>query len=82
MSNTESTDPYANVLDNYLRYISNLEQNPRNDPKIVAYIKRVWRREMTKHPTIFAKVFSDDPKLFEEAKREVAVVLYKMEHPS
>jgi hypothetical protein len=37
---------------------------------------------MIQHPTIFAKAFSDDPALLEEAKREVAFLLYEMEHPS
>jgi len=88
MSNTNNNntsinnDPYANVLDNYLRYISNLERNPRNDQRVAAEIKRRWQREMTKHPIIFMKAFSGDPRLLEEAKREVAVMLYRMEHPS
>jgi hypothetical protein len=70
------------VLYNYLRYISNLEQNPRNDPKVVTEIKRRWRREMVKHPRWFIMGFSDNPQLLEEVKREVAVMLYRLEHPS
>jgi hypothetical protein len=36
---------------------------------------------MTKHPTIFVKALSNDPKLLEDAKREVARQIYEMEHP-
>jgi hypothetical protein len=30
-----------NAVDNFLRYINNLKQNPRNDPQAVAEIERV-----------------------------------------
>jgi hypothetical protein len=36
---------------------------------------------MINRPQVFMKYFSDDPKLVEEAKREVAHRLYEMEHP-
>jgi hypothetical protein len=81
-NNNNDKDQYANVLDNYLKYISNLEANPRNDRAVIAELERRWRREMVKHPTIFAKCFSDNPSLLEEAKREVAFLLYQMDHPS
>ncbi len=82
INDNNDNNPYANVLDNYLKYISNLERNPRNDPRVVQEIKRRWRRCMVKHPTIFSKCFSDNPQLLEESKREVAAILYRMEHPS
>jgi ankyrin repeat protein len=86
MSNRKSSDknnnPFANVLDNYLRYIDNLElDTPPIDKEIAQEIKRLWRREIIKNPTIFAKCFSDNPSLLAEAKREVAQRLYEMEHP-
>jgi hypothetical protein len=80
-NNADNNNPYANVLDNYLRYISNLEQNPKNDPELVQKVKQLWRREMIKHPTIFMKCFSDNPILYQEAMEEISRLEYEMKYP-
>jgi hypothetical protein len=59
-----------NAVDNFLRYINNLKQNPRNDPQPVAEIERTWLNAMNKWPSIFAKVFSDDPAGLAAARQE------------
>ena len=74
-----------NSLANYHRFLENLERTrvrTDRDREILKEIRKAWDNEMIERPQIFMKYFSDDPKLMEEAKREIAEMLYKMEHPS
>jgi hypothetical protein len=77
-NNNDNNNPFTNVVDNYLKYIENVEQTLGKDNWLAQKMKRVWMPEMVKHPIIFATCFSDNPALFEEAKREVATLLYEM----
>ena len=77
---SDKNNPFDGVLDRYLQYLSVLEANQRSLPIPLAEIKDCWRMCMQEFPSVFSKVFSGDPKLYAEAKRELEEKLYALEH--
>jgi hypothetical protein len=76
-SNINSNNAYDNVLDNYMKVRDKLEHNPK-------FSKNKFQT-LDAHTTArcqSSKLFSGNPALFQEAKREVNARIYELEHPS
>jgi hypothetical protein len=74
-----NNNTYANVVNNFFRFITNAEQNPKVNKERLADFKQKWLRESNKRPTLFAKIWSDNPELFKEAKQEYAMRLAELQ---
>jgi hypothetical protein len=77
MGSSKNSSP--TYIDNYLSFRAKLEQHQQFDKETVRNIKRVCEQMMQNYPILFQKIFSGDPELLQQAKREIDLMIYEQE---